>query len=607
MTYFREMQSERTETYYRTKSEGIQRQIDQLERRINLLSFLRLGVILLGGIALFNTIQLEEVYLTIVSVLVVLLLFIALVSRQAKKNADLEKLKDLKQVYLNEIDPALSLYHDGADFEEAGHPYAADLDIFGRHSVYAKVNRAATFSGMKMLASWLKVQAPQTEIAERQESIAELMEDPEWLHDFQASLLFQRKERHNYGNSLDAYLKAPMPEVGGALLGLYAKLTPWLLSGLIIASYWIPGLLKAAGYMALINLLICMGFAGRVGKLNTGASKMGDILNRFSSAFRLIESRNFESVLLKKLRERISQRNSGSATSKLLNELGVLINKLEYRLNVFVGAFLNALLLWDIRQSQELLKWRGANVDALSGVIDELAAWEALLSLTKLRLNEPDWVVPSVESKGESTLRMKGGRHPLIPAQQAVGNDYEMTGHRVALITGSNMAGKSTFLRTVGVNVVLALAGAVVCAEEMQLSPLLLVSYMRIKDDLQESTSTFKAELNRLQLVLDRVAQDKNSFFLIDEMLRGTNSKDKYLGSKAIIERLIALGGHGMVATHDLQLAELSSVYPQLLENFHFDIQVQQGEMQFDYRLKDGPCTIFNASLLLRKIGIEIG
>src|SRR5690606_15040088 len=156
------------------------------------------------------------------------------------------------------------------------------------------------------------------------------------------------------------------------------------------------------------------------------------------------------------------------------------------------------------------------------------------------------------------------------------------------------------FLRTVGTNVVLALCGAPVCATRMEVSVMYLISYMRIKDSLQESTSTFKAELDRMKLILDTVQQEPYSFFLIDEMLRGTNSVDKYRGSKAIIERLIQDEAVGMVATHDLQLALLEEQYPDVIRNFHFDIQVQEGEMLFDYRLKAGACKIFNASMLLK-------
>ena len=168
------------------------------------------------------------------------------------------------------------------------------------------------------------------------------------------------------------------------------------------------------------------------------------------------------------------------------------------------------------------------------------------------------------------------------------------------------MAGKSTFLRTLGINTVLALSGAPVCAEKMQLSPMLIFSYMRIRDSLNENTSTFKAELDRLQSLLEILDKEENVYFLIDEMLRGTNSVDKYLGSKAVIEKLISRKAVGIIATHDLQIAELEQKYPEYIRNFYFDIEIEGSEMKFDYKIKEGECKTFNASLLLKRLGIEV-
>src|SRR5690606_25439899 len=238
--------------------------------------------------------------------------------------------------------------------------------------------------------------------------------------------------------------------------------------------------------------------------------------------------------------------------------------------------------------------------------LDLVGEVETLWSLALVQLNHPHWSFPEVFAAEEYRLDFEELAHPLIPRDQVVSNSYDNQNHYIALITGSNMAGKSTFLRTVGINVVLALCGAPVCARQMKVSVMHLLSYMRIKDSLQESTSTFKAELNRIKMILERIRQQPYSFFLVDEMLRGTNSIDKYKGSKAIIERMINDRAHGMVATHDLQLSELAVTYPEYVRNFHFDIQVRDGEMVFDYRLKDGACTIFNASILLRGIGIEV-
>ncbi|WP_369829198.1 hypothetical protein [Mucilaginibacter sp. OK268] len=224
-----------------------------------------------------------------------------------------------------------------------------------------------------------------------------------------------------------------------------------------------------------------------------------------------------------------------------------------------------------------------------------------------MAINYPEWNFPQIDDREAYTLTAHGLAHPLIDATKRIENDYELDdAFKIDIITGSNMAGKSTFLRTIGINTVLALCGAPVCAKSMQVSVITIISYMRIKDSLNESTSTFKAELDRLQMLLAAVENEPKIFFLIDEMLRGTNSVDKYLGSKAVIEQLIAKKAVGMVATHDLQIAQLETKYPDYVRNFYFDIQVKDGEMLFDYKIKHGECKTFNASLLLKQIGINV-
>ncbi|MDB5118365.1 MAG: mismatch repair protein MutS, partial [Mucilaginibacter sp.] len=243
----------------------------------------------------------------------------------------------------------------------------------------------------------------------------------------------------------------------------------------------------------------------------------------------------------------------------------------------------------------------------LEDAFDVIAEFEALSGIAGLQVNYRDWSTPQIDDSEAYTIVARNMAHPLINSKNRVQNDYELTDtFKIDIITGSNMAGKSTFLRTIGINTVLALCGAPVCAESMKVSVITMVSYMRIKDSLNESTSTFKAELDRLQMLLAAVEKEYKVFFLIDEMLRGTNSVDKYLGSKAVIEQLIGKKAVGMVATHDLQIAQLEQQYPDYVRNFYFDIQVKDGEMLFDYKMKHGECKTFNATMLLKQIGINI-
>ncbi|HTK18992.1 MAG TPA: hypothetical protein VL442_05755, partial [Mucilaginibacter sp.] len=361
-----------------------------------------------------------------------------------------------------------------------------------------------------------------------------------------------------------------------------------------------------AGLIALANVRLVVSRAKTVNKTDLIAGKIGESLKYFVSVFKSIENEEWESAYLKSQSGRI-KRVGDEAISARVEQLSKLINQLNYRLNVVASFILNTFLLWDIRMVIAIENWKKNNQQNLEEAFDVIAEYEALIGLASLRINYPKWCFPEIIESETYTIATKQIAHPLIPVNQRIANDYELTDtYKIDIITGSNMAGKSTFLRTIGINTVLALSGAPVCAESMQVSVMAVLSYMRIKDSLNESTSTFKAELDRLQMLLAAVDSDTKIFFLIDEMLRGTNSVDKYLGSKAVIQQLIGKKGVGMVATHDLQIAELEKQYPDYIRNFYFDIQVKDGEMLFDYKIKHGECKTFNASLLLKQIGINV-
>lgn len=587
-------------------------QLKKLNRQINRFSIARLLMILIGGALLFRVVQTEIVWLTLLTFFLVLFAFAWLVSRQSRLTREKEDVEDNLLVVNNEkgsLQGELGMYDAGEQFIDDKHPYSGDLDLFGQKSIYHKINRAITIGGREALAGWLATASKREDIISRQLAVKELASDPLWCLDTLARLVFCFKTKSDFKTTLVNYLQQPYDDFGSKLLILYTKASPILILCAIVGGYFVSGLfLKIAGFLFIGNILLTMAYAGKVSMIANGIGKMGDLLVRFGSVFRNIEQNQWQNELIgtMSLARRKEGGNNEQSVSDSISELGELINKLDYRLNMLVSAFLNGVFLWDFRQVFALIKWRQKHRYEMAGVFDELAQLEALLSFALLRINYPTWPWPQIVESGQQIFAAEGLQHPLIPTNISVANDYALEEHCIALITGSNMAGKSTFLRTVGANIVLALSGAPVCALNLKVSVVHLVSYMRIKDSLNESTSTFKAELNRLEMILQTVKNRENTFFLVDEMLRGTNSVDKYLGSKAVIEKLINDKGVGMVATHDLQLATLEETYTGYLKNYHFDIQVVGGEMVFDYKLKNGACTIFNASMLLKKIGIDI-
>ncbi|MGJ1319451.1 MutS-related protein [Sphingobacterium spiritivorum] len=584
--------------------------IQILDKKINSNSFGRLAVILGGGGLLFWSFQQKQIWLVSLLFALIILLFAFLIRRQSRLEKERDNLKAFLRVNENEIllrDQRINCYSEGQEFEDGRHPYLSDLDIFGRYSLFTLVNRAATKLGIQQLAQWLSAPANKETIQQRQDAVKELSTELHWCQQLQTTLIFNLDQQIEVKAFLRKYFQSGDFSFGNAFMRIYVAIVPFvMLAGIILA---LAGV-KVIGYvfiLALVHILWTLAMAGRVSVFSSKIDKVGGILNAYADGIRLVEERQWSSVLTNSLQQRVSVQGNKGKLSSAFKELGGLINKLDARNNILVGTVLNMFLLWDFKQVMAIVKWKSRYEENILEAFDVIAEYEALLSFATLKRNYPDWAFPLLlEDTKHGKITGEAINHPLINEAYAVANNYDANEHRIAIVTGSNMAGKSTFLRTIGINAVLAYSGAPVCASSLELPIYKLITYMRIKDNLNESTSTFKAELDRMKYILDTVYQDKDSFFLIDEMLRGTNSVDKYLGSRAIIKKLISMDGKGMVATHDLQLSTLEAEYPGIVRNYHFDIQVKEGEMLFDYKLKDGECKVFNASMLLKGIGVEI-
>jgi len=597
-------------TDYRQRADFAQQEADKYKDLANTYSLYRLLVFGLFIFVVCVAISIDETSPIAVAVVILIAAFNLLINKQNKYETLKNYFLDLHTVTQNEIasiENYKNIYDNGAAFSDDKHFYTADLDIFGNSSLYQLTNRAATFPGMVKLAGWLVKPAAKPVILERQQAVAEIAGKNDWKLDIQAHLLFSLKQNREQIQKLVEYLKVPIEIKGEKALAIYSKISPYLVLALIVGSIFYLPLRYVTPIVVLANIRLVMAKAKVVQKADLIAGKIGTTLHHFVLAFKSIENEDWQSPYLKNLSQQIKNENGESISGKI-EELAQLINKLNYRLNMVMMFILNALFIWDIRQLIAIENWKRNNLLHIEVAFDVVAEFEAVMSLASLKVNYPDWSFPEIIDGESYTLSAKNLAHPLISADKRIPNDYDLNDtFKIDIITGSNMAGKSTFLRTIGINTVLALCGAPVCADKMQVSVITIITYMRIKDSLNESTSTFKAELDRLQMLLKAVETEPKVFFLIDEMLRGTNSVDKYRGSKAVIEQLIRKKGVGMVATHDLQIAELEKDHPDYVRNFYFDIQVIAGEMIFDYKIKDGECKTFNASLLLKQIGIEVG
>ncbi|GAB3933202.1 MutS-related protein [Mucilaginibacter myungsuensis] len=591
---------------YQQQAQAAQTSIDELSKEINSYSLMRLGVFGSVAVAVYLSMQTTGIALFPSLCAVLLAVFVWLVAKQSKLEQQREYHRALKTVTENEIRSLTdrgNIYDNGSAYANDKHHYTSDLDIFGKLSLYQLTNRAATLPGKDVLAAWLSSPSTKENILTRQQAVKEIAAKNDLKLDLQARLLFANSSGAGQLDKLFVYLTTPLHLPGEQWLRTYVKLAPYLLAGSILAAVYVPLVTLLAVALGIFNMGVLVSRGGFIAKSGFVADKIGQVLGNYADVFKVLENEQWASEGCKVLADKLKI----NGTSKRIAQLSILINKLSYSLIMVVGFILNVFFLWALKQIIAIEDWKRDNKDSLEDAFNVIGEFEALMGLAGLHKNFPDWTFPTIAAGDGYTYKATNIAHPLIAPGISVANDFELSDtYKVDIITGSNMAGKSTFLRTVGINAVLGLCGAPVCADSLELSVIRVITYMRIKDSLNESTSTFKAELDRLQMLLAAVEHDEKVYFLIDEMLRGTNSVDKYLGSKAVIKQLIAKRGVGQVATHDLQIARLEDEYPDYVRNYYFDIQVQDGEMLFDYRIKHGECKTFNASMLLKRIGIDV-
>lgn len=550
----------------------------------------------------------------ILSLLVLFLLFYRFVQwHQAIKNEaqHRERLAKINQQEAAVLDHEFSGFDSGEEFLDPQHPYALDLDVFGEHSFFQYCNRTTSLIGRKKLANIFLDQVPVETIYRRHEAIKELSSQLDWRQDFQAFGL-QTKDDPGHLKALELWLEDEpfVSKTWWLKTALY--LTPvWVTAGIFMWIYvfswhWFVLWMLPVAYILKTTL-------DKVNDTHRRTTHAEDMLSHYSRLISHIETGKFESPLLQELH---SEFVSGEfLASKRIARLSYVIGQLNVRYNAF-AILLNISALWDLQWVYQLEKWKQKEKHHLLQWFESMAAFEALCSLANLSYNNPSWIFPEVGNY--DSIETKGLGHPLLHQSVRVCNDITipLNGH-IKLVTGSNMAGKSTFLRTAGLNVVLALAGAPVCATKMSLPQMQVYTSMRTQDALHESTSSFYAELKRLKFIIEAVEKQaslpeggdekQQVFFLLDEILKGTNSVDRHTGSKALIRQLIESKGSGIIATHDLELGKLEKAYDGRVENLCIEVEIKDGELYFDYKLKQGVSESFNATLLMQNMGIKIG
>lgn len=590
-------------SHHEIKIEKLRKTISDLKRKDHFFSLIRLISFILFIIALIFGLAGNDLFIILLAVFL-LIIFLRSVLVHLSNSEKLARANFRTQIFQNEIRCLLhkgNVYYSGSSFQNPDHDFSYDMDLFGNNSIFHYINRCATGVGNKAMSLWLNEEHQLDEILKRQQAVKELAKNKEWCEDLRVEL---------FKNRIEDFKKEHLPEIKDTI-SAPKSLKVWITIsyGLMLLTIFTIAVFSVNAIILLIplflNSLLNFRFVKFTKTIRAQLEGRENTLKDYYKVLTAYEQKEFQSDYLKNLRKELSQDNM-SATQAIAR-LQNLSQKLDYSLGMLTGAILNIFLLWDIILCRKVSIWFENFAEKTAKWFQVVGQLEALISLANLENNHPGWSYPEFQKDGFH-LDGKNLGHPLIPENERVSNDFSMKkGSWINIVTGSNMAGKSTFLRTIGVNVILAKTGAVVCAENFVLSHFRIMTYLTITDSIAENTSTFYREILRLKNILDTVRKDNNILLLLDEMLRGTNSADKSRGSIAIVRELIHHKVPAIVATHNLELAEMQKDLPNHIANYFFDIIIENDStMRFDYKLKPGICKTFNASLLLKKIGIDV-
>ncbi len=566
---------------------------DRLQARYDRLSIVRL-IVFLAYLGLLILCWTSSAWLGLALTLLGVALFgygVRLHQRIGQRAARARVQWELAEAELLGLQHQFTHWPDGEEFLDPSHPYAVDLDLFGPHSLYQFLNRTVTAPGARRLADQLRYPATHAVSERRRAAGIELAGEPAWCLSFR-TLGSELRDDPAYTRRLLEWLQRP-PVIEGA----YARAMRWAAPLLAVAGLWFS-FTQEPWQLGLLFFLPAFLLVRRYGEAAAAEHAFTAQAGKMLAGYGL---------LLRHLEERDAGSSPGASAA--LVRLAFFVSQLDVRYNPFVFV-LEITGLWSLQWLSRLDDWRSAHREDLPRWLDVLAETDARLSWATLRFNRPEWTEPDLTDA--RVLEATALGHPLLKPEVRVTNDIHMStdGH-IELVTGSNMAGKSTWLRTVGVNIVLARAGGPVCARHLRTAALQVWTSMRTQDALSESTSSFYAELKRLKAIIEAVSDPgQQVYFLLDEILKGTNSRDRHTGSRALIKQLIRDRGAGIIATHDLELAALeeesNAAGERRVENYAMEVATKNGELVFDYKLHRGVSQSFNATALMARMGIEI-
>jgi len=597
---------EKVKQYFLSRLGDTRQSIEKLRRTIYTLGTVRL-LIVIATITFSYFLRSQGIFIVggLIFIGTVIFLFILQKWNQLQEKMHyLETSADCDKNESDALDYRFDAFNGCPERINAGHQFSLDLDIFGNHSLFQSINRTSTAYGTGILADRFNEPELSSEtIRQWQRAIEELSKKPDFLHHFQVTGRMNRENDFDE-KEIQEFYNPPR----------YISHYKWWR----VLHYALPAIWVMIVFLCIFNIIspfqliifyLVTLFTGesrvkKINQLHTRIGRKAAILTSYSKLFKAVEQESFESEIPAKLQSCFV--GEGKPASAKIAQLAKYAGELDQRSNLMVHLIFNPLLLWDIHKAMQIdswmLSWGGYSVEWImtAGEMD------AFVSLASFAFTHPDYTFPEF-TDNYFTLKGKNLGHPLMKRETCVRNDIDITNHPYFLIiTGANMSGKSTYLRTIGVNLVLACLGVPVCADALLLSPVALFTGLRTSDSLNDNESYFFAELKRLKMIIDRLEAGEKLFIILDEILKGTNSVDKQKGSLALIQQFVRLQSRGIIATHDLQLGRLETEFPDRVKNYHFEADIINDELSFSYRLQEGIVQNMNACFLMKKMGITL-
>ena len=591
------------ENHYTERLSLTKGQLQQVKKQIFRISMLRLSLFIAGvaGIYFFFS-QTPLLIVCICLTFLPLFILVKIHNRFFIRKEWLETQAHIIQEELQALSGDYSSFEDGKEYVNPEHPYSFDLDIFGRRSLFQSINRTCTFFGKNRLAKWLQNHLHEkTSIEKRQEMIREISEHTLFREQFRVAGLVHHGQSSD-AEKIQAWSQSPAQYLHAGWVKAFIWGVPVINSLLLITSLagWIS--FSWLGLSFGIFLVLSFGIIKRATYIQETYGKQLKSLNGYARLIALAKAEDWKSAGMQELMERFNL--NGQSPIQALQQLSKELDRLDLRNNQFLYVLLEGSIFFQLQEIVRIERWKARYGQHISKWLETVGELDALCSLGTFAYNHPQYTYPELTEKPFCFLATQMG-HPLMPASQCVKNDATIPSRPFFLIiTGANMAGKSTYLRTIGVNYLLACIGAPVCCERLKLHPNQLITSLRTSDSLSDNESYFFAELKRLKRIIDLLNQGKQLFIILDEILKGTNSMDKQKGSFDLIRQFMQLKANGIIATHDLLLGSLIKQFPEEIRNYCFEADIKENELTFSYKLREGVAQNMNACFLMKKMGI---